>query len=254
MPAQRLDLRVFPDPKRLSQAVAAAFSATACEKASLGKRFSVALTGGRTPRLLYQELATDFRAQVPWTHTHFFWSDERYVPPNHPDSNQRLARESFLDHVPIPPENIHAPLTHLEYPEEAAVLYEKAMKEFFSTGEPGFDWVLLGLGEDGHIASLFPGSPTLDAGGRWVVFVDGSPKPPPQRLTMTLAGINRAACVHFLVTGTGKKDALRASLEGAPDPRRFPAHGVRPENGTVTWWTDASAAAGLSEAFAGTPS
>ena len=225
------ELKIFPDKQSLSRAVAEAFVDSADRLVSEHHRFSVALAGGGTPRLLYELLSGELRKKIPWAHVHFFLSDERYVPRDHPDSNYRLVREAMLVHVAMPPENLHFPRTDFEEPEAAARHYEQSLASFFAPAEPRFDWILLGLGEDGHLASLFPGSSALDETERWVVAVKDSPKPPPVRLTMTLPLINLAGEVHFLVSGREKAEALRSSREGPPNPGQLPAHGVKPQGG-----------------------
>lgn len=235
------DIRLFADKASSSRAVAEAF----VERAWEGDRFSVALAGGSTPQFLYELLATEYRDRVPWERIHFFWSDERYVPLDHAESNTRMVRQALLDRVAVPAENIHVPPVEFADPDEAARRYEEELHRFFGGGEPRLSWVLLGLGEDGHLASLFPGSPSLVESKRSVVAVKDSPKPPPVRLTMTLSLINHAAGIHFLVTGSGKAPALSAALEAPQDPARRPAQGVQPINGTLTWWLDAQAASKL---------
>ena len=235
------DIRLFTDRASLSRAVAEAFVARASES----ERFSVALAGGGTPRLLYELLATECHDRVPWERIHFFWSDERYVPLDHVESNTRMVRQVLLDRVDVPEENIHVPPVELADPEEAARRYEEDLRRFFGSGEPRLGWVLLGLGEDGHLASLFPGSPSLAESNRWVIVVRDSPKPPPVRLTMTLPIINHGSAIHFLVVGAGKATALSSTLEAPEDPSRLPAQAVRPTNGTLTWWLDEQAASKL---------
>lgn len=233
-------LRIFSDQTELNRAVAEAF----VERASASERFSVALAGGNTPRGLYELLATEYQNRVPWGRVHFFWSDERYVPLDHVDSNAFMARQVFLDRVGVPEENIHVPPVGLSDLEEDARQYEEQLRDFFGTGEPRLSWVLLGLGEDGHIASLFPGSLSLAERDRWVIVVRYSPKPPPVRLTMTLPLINRAEEIHVLVAGAGKAEAVSSAIDGAPD-ESLPAQSVRPIDGTLTWWLDDAAASKL---------
>ena len=179
------------------------------EAAQATESFNIALAGGRTPEPLYRALASELRDEVPWERVHAFWSDERYVSATDPMSNVRLARELLLNHVAIPEENVHVPRTDLAEPGDAARRYEETLRERSS-----LDWVLLGLGEDGHIASLFPGRPELEERQRMVVAVYDSPKPPPVRLTLTPAAINGAREVHLLVTGASKRAALQAVLDG----------------------------------------
>ena len=184
-------------------AVARAF----VDAASASERFAVALMGGSTPESFYQHLAAEFADQVPWARVQLFWSDERYLAPDHPDSNVGMARKTFIDAVPIPEANVHAPRTDLSDPDDAARLYEEDVRSLLGH-EPRFDWMLLGLGEDGHVASLFPGGAALEERGRLVVAVRDSPKPPPVRLTMTPSLINLSREIHMLVAGATKHHAL----------------------------------------------
>ena len=157
-------------------------------------------------------------------------------------SNYRMARETLLDHVPCPAGNVHPMPTGLPDPEAAARDYEETLRTYFSKGWPRFDLVLLGLGDEGHTASLFPGSPALEETKRWVVAVK-APAEPPLRLTLTLPALTQAANVYFLVTGSNKAQALHHVLSGSPDPKNYPASGVRLARGTVIWWVDREAAA-----------
>ena len=219
----RRALKCFEDREAMGRAVAAAF----VEAAQAVESFTVALAGGRTVEPLYRCLA-ELQGEVPWERVHVFWSDERYVSPTDPDSNVRMARELLLNHVPIPEENVHAPRTDLAEPGEAARRYEETLREH------SLDWVLLGLGEDGHVASLFLGRPELAEKQRIVVAVHDSPKPPPIRLTLTPAAINAAREVHLLVAGAPKRVALEAVLDGKV---------LDWTAGNVMIWTDRQAAA-----------
>jgi len=236
------DLCIFPSPEALSLAAAEAFAQLANKVIAAKGRFAVALAGGNTPRTIYKLLATDYREQIEWPRVHFFWGDERYVPSNDPDSNYRMAREALFDHVPVLAENVHRMPTEFIQPETAALNYEKTLQDFWPNSLPRFDLIQLGLGPDGHIVSLFPNSPLLEEEHRLVAVVTGSPKPPPTRITLTLPAINHAAQIHFFVTGAEKAEALRATLEGARDLKRFPAQAVQPVNGHVIWWVDEKAA------------
>ncbi|MDR7568726.1 MAG: 6-phosphogluconolactonase [Armatimonadota bacterium] len=197
----------------------------------------VALSGGRTPRRLYELLAEDPR--IPWPQIEVFWGDERYVPPGDPRSNAQMAREALLGRIAIPPENVHPMPTHFGDPEDAARAYETILRAVFGR-RPRFDLVLLGMGSDGHIASLSPGSSALPELERWVVAV-WTEADPPVRLTLTLAAINQARRVDVLATGAEKRQALRRALRGSRDPVRCPASGVRPRDGVVVWWVDRAA-------------
>jgi len=231
------DVRVYPDLESLSRAVAE--SLVLLVQATVGDKghFSMALSGGRTPHLMYRLLADEYRGRIPWSQVHLFWGDERYVPPDDPRSNYRMARESLLNHVPIPADHVHSMPTDLPESEAAARAYEALLRDYFPGPWPRFDLVLLGIGTDGHTASLFPGSPALAEQKRWVVTVR-APAEPPLRLTLTLPVLNHAAHVYFLVAGADKAEALHCALASLSDPVTCPASAVRPVHGDLVWWVD----------------
>jgi len=203
----------------------------------------VALSGGATPRALYSLLATaEFREKIPWPQIHLFWGDERCVPPNHRDSNYGLAYETLISRVPIPKENVYR-MKGGEDPQIAAFDYEQALRQFFGLsgrGLPRFDLIFLGLGEDGHTASLFPGSEVLQEKRRLVcaAYVKRFKS---NRLTLTLPVLNNAANIFFLVAGERKASALREILYGKDARRLLPAQRVRPMKGRLVWFVDAAA-------------
>ena len=205
--------------------------------------FAVALAGGGTPKALYQRLAAEpYRDAVAWPTWLVFFGDERAVPPDHEQSNYRIAREALLDHVPIPPERVYRMEAEREDREEAAREYAALLADTLAHGPggaPRLHCVLLGLGENGHTASLFPGTPALDAQRRWVV-PGVADYEPADRLTVTFPVINAAEMVAFLVTGAGKRDALRGVRDGT-----VPAARVDPGDGTLIWFLDEPAAAAL---------
>jgi 6-phosphogluconolactonase len=172
---------------------------------------------------------------------HVFWGDERYVSADDPASNYRMAKETLLDHVPCPPANVYPMPTHFPSADAAARDYEKTLRNYFGSDWPHFDLSLLGFGEDGHTASLFPNSPVLGERMRWVVAVE-TPAEPSWRLTLTLPAITRAANTYVLVTGSKKASALHQVLTGVADPITYPAAGVRLAEGTLIWWVDRGAA------------
>jgi 6-phosphogluconolactonase len=235
------DLRVFPDVKELSLRAAQAAVRTINNSVRTRGRCSLALSGGNTPRTLYTLLASEFRDQIPWAQTHVFWGDERYVSPDDPESNYRMAKETLLDHVPCPAGNVHPMPTYFPSADAAARDYERTLRNYFRTDWPRFDLNLLGLGDDAHTASLFPGSPALEEPTRWVVAVE-TPADPPLRLTLTLRALTRAANIYVLVAGSRKANALHHVLTGSPDPNTFPAAGVRLAEGRLIWWVDRAAA------------
>lgn len=207
-------------------------------------RFAIALSGGSTPKPLYALLATpDISRRIPWDRVHVFWGDERCVPADHPDNNARMAREALLSHVPIPPANIHAIPTEGE-PEAAAAAYQRTLQDFYgaSTLDPSrplFDVNLLGMGDDGHTASLFPGAPQLDEASAWVVAVRN--QKPETRITLTYPALASARTVLFMVEGAVKEPALTRVFAG---DRALPAARVHAD-GEVIWYLDRSAAPGL---------
>lgn len=233
-----VDVRVLPDAVAVAREAAAHIAALIAAKTAAGGGFSLALSGGRTPRLLYQCLAEDYRDRIPWAHVNIFWSDERYVPHDEPGSNYLMAKETLLAHVPVSPARVHPMPTDLVDPDEAARQYERVLP-------PSCDLVLLGIGSDGHTASLFPGSPALDERQRRVAVECAAPVEPRVRLTLTFQALNQAGNAFFVVTGADKAPALRRILRDSPDYRQCPAVGVRPLGGTVIWWLDTAAASAL---------
>jgi 6-phosphogluconolactonase len=215
-------------------------------------RFVIALSGGSTPERLYRALAGEptFRDAVPWPSVHVCWGDERHVPPAHRDSNYRMAREALLDHVPIPAAQVHRIASEYADPEAAALAYELALRGVFDLKEgerPSFDLLLLGMGADGHTASLFPGSPALRERTRlvvapWVETLGAF------RITLSMPVLTSAARTLLLVAGPEKAAALRDVLEGPHVPERFPVQGLRDSRGTVTWLADRAAASALTAA------
>lgn len=248
MRERRREILVCRDLEEVSHRAAELFVGLADEAVSSTGRFAVALSGGSTPRVLYALLAADqFRQQVPWPKVHLFWGDERCVPPDHPDSNYRMAWESLLDRARIPEENIHRMPGEREDHCRAAAEYEQTLKSFFegAAGElPCFDLVLLGMGADGHTASLFPGTAALEETERLVTshYVE---KGGTYRLTLTGPVINQAANVVFLVSGKAKASVLREVLEGEYQPQRLPAQLIRPAKGSLLFIVDRAAAGKL---------
>jgi 6-phosphogluconolactonase len=213
-----------------------------------GRRFTVALAGGETPRHLYALLASaEYATQVPWERVHVFWGDERHVPPDDPASNYRMAYDALLSRVPIPPENVHRMRAELPDAHEVARTYDDDLRGFFGlqpSALPRFDLVLLGMGADGHTASLFPRTEALHdrehlVAAPWVETLHT------YRLTLTPRVLNHAAMVVFLVSGEGKAATLHAVLEGPLQPDLLPAQLIAPTNGTLLWLVDQAAAAPL---------
>jgi 6-phosphogluconolactonase len=199
---------------------------------------TIALAGGSTPKVVYQALS---KAQFAWDKLHVFWGDERFVPPSHPDSNEKMARENWLDLVPIPAANIHPWPTEAGTPEQCAELYGAELTKYFAAPQPSFDLVLLGMGEDGHTASLFPHTAALGVMDRSTTVgqKDGQP-----RLTLTVPAINNAACVAFIITGASKRPALQQVMATTADSQEYPTRLIQP-TGELIWWFDEAAAADL---------
>jgi 6-phosphogluconolactonase len=213
---------------------------------------TLALSGGSTPRILYELLARPvFAEQIPWQDIHVFWGDERHVPPDHPDSNFRMANQALLSHVPIPAANIHRIPAELPNADTVAVAYADDLRRAFHLGAddqtalPRFDLIMLGMGEDGHTASLFPHSPGLNE-RKALVVANPVPKLDTTRLTFTLPVINNAARVWFLVTGGTKANVLKAVLEGPRQPETLPSQLINPTDGELCFLLDAMSAAALS--------
>ncbi len=241
------EVRRVADAEALARAAAEEIARAAARAVAERGRFTLALSGGDTPRLLYELLADDrepFRTRVPWERTHVFFTDERHVPPDHPDSNARLAKETLLDHVPVA--SVHRFRGESADAAAAADEYERDLRSFFGTAPrdppPRLDLLLLGLGPDGHTASLFPGSDALGerrrlAAAPWVERLRT------YRLTLTLPVLDRGREDLFIVSGAEKADALARTLapeDAAAEPT--PAARVRPRDGELVWIVDAAAA------------
>ena len=234
------EIKVVPDAKDLPREAAERIvTAAAAKLADNQHTFSLVLSGGSTPKLLYQLLATpEYRDRLNWSKVEIYFGDERCVGPEHPDSNYRMAHEAMLGKLPIPECNVHRMRGEIP-PEQAAVEYGQLLKGKFHDGGP--DLVLLGMGDDGHTASLFPGTAALDETHHRCV-ANHVEKLDTWRLTMTYPFLNRAHAVLILVEGTKKAERLQQVLEGERDPKRLPIQGIRPA-GTLTWMVDAAAAA-----------
>jgi 6-phosphogluconolactonase len=238
----RRSILVYDNPEQLAEAAALQFINSAQAAISLQGRFSVAVAGGNTPKRVYELLASErYRGRIEWSSVHIFFGDERCVPPDHPDSNYRMVKESLLTHVPIPTVNVHR-MRGEDDPTLSARLYEEELRAFFEAGAwPCFDLVLLGMGEDGHTASLFPGTAALREKKAWVV-ANWVEQLKTFRLTLTAAAICSAAYIVFLVTGEAKARRLHEVLSGPRDAERLPAQLIRPVNGSLEWLVDKAAA------------
>jgi 6-phosphogluconolactonase len=239
------DIKITRDALDLAKQAANHFISLSQAAVQNQKQFTVVLSGGSTPRGMYSLLASEnFRRRVEWEKVYIFWGDERVVPPNHPDSNYLLASQTLLDQVQLPAKNIHRIHGELD-PKEAAKQYEQELTSFFTPtpgGIPQFDLVLLGLGEDGHTASLFAGTNALTEQTRWVA-ENYIHKLNEWRITLTPPIINASKNVIFLVSGERKAKALRGVLVESQRAEKFPAQMIQPKVGEMMWFIDKSAAA-----------
>ncbi len=205
-------------------------------------RFTVAFSGGSLPKLVCPSLvALPLKEQIDWSSWHVFWADERCVPLEHSESNYRLTKEYLFDHVDLLPAQIY-PIEPTLSPAQAAQTYQSNLQNLFQTELPTFDLILLGMGPDGHTASLFPQHALLNETNRWVAPITDSPKPPPERITLTLPVINHARQVVFVATGASKADILPQVLVGNP---AYPAQHVHPDYGQLHWFVDEAAAVNI---------
>lgn len=238
----RMDSRVFDDLDALSRGALDELLRVLRDAIAQRGRFAIALAGGNTPAKLYSLWADVAAASTPWNQVHLFFGDERYVAADSPFSNFRMAREMLITRVPIPAANVHPMLGPDTYPSQtaAAEAYEAELRKFFGSEPPAFDVQLLGLGVEGHVASLFPDSPALKETQKWVMAVE-APVKPPQRLTLTPAVLNRGRNTFFLVAGENKREIV-AALRAEPDsrPSQYPAGIIRPE-GRALWFLDQAA-------------
>lgn len=245
----RGELRVYGDAEQLARAAAELFVTLAAESIKARGRFRVALSGGSTPRRVYELLASNgFRRRVDWDRVDFFWGDERYVPADDRDSNYRMTAEALLRQVPVPAANVHRPPTEISPPGAAAGAYEDDIRRSFGdlSSLPQFDLVYLGLGTNGHTASLFPYSPALKETSR-LVLADFVAEVNTWRISMSAPLLNRGRTVAFLVEGQQKAEVLRDVLLGPPDQERLPAQLIDPE-GNLLWMVDEAAASLLPRA------
>lgn len=235
---------LHPDLESLSRAAAEAVVAAAKDAVAQRRRFALALAGGGTPQRLYELLATEpYRSQMPWEQTYLFWGDERFVPIDHEHSNYRMAHEALLQHLLLSPSQVFRMPTEGVSPEACAHTYETGLRSFFEQSEATFDLALLGLGSDGHTASLFPeNAPHAHTTERWVEAVIAPPRlAVAQRLTLTLPCLNASRRVFFLAAGAGKADPVRRILARTDDAAELPAAHIQAQE-EVIWFLDEAAA------------
>ncbi|RFS21357.1 6-phosphogluconolactonase [Chitinophaga silvatica] len=239
-----MELHVAKDPVQLSENVAAWISNYILEVLQKQERFTFVLSGGNTPKQLYTLLAkAPYNMMIPWERIHFFWGDERAVPFEDDRNNAKMAFETLLDKVNVNPENIHIMRTDIS-PEASATEYEEILNNYFGKEKTTFDLVLLGMGDDGHTLSLFPGLPIVHEHKAWVksLWLEAQNM---YRITLTAPVVNLAACVVFLATGEGKAITLKNVIDGTFDAEKFPSQLIRPQNGELHWFVDEAAAGAL---------
>lgn len=251
MRRDRPDIQIVANAEELSRVAAEEFLRLAGEAIRAKGVFAVALSGGSTPKRLYLLLASDskpsLRTRLPWDKIHFFWGDERHVPSDHPESNYRMAHEAMLSRVPLPAENVHRIQTENPDAHKAAEQYEQTLREFFRLAQeqlPRFDLVLLGMGPDGHTASLFPGTDAVREQKR-LVAAPWVEKLKTFRVTLTPPVLNNAAHIIFFVTGADKAKTLQEVLQGNYQPDLYPSQVIRPTAGRLLWLVDEAAASHL---------
>lgn len=241
------ELVVCSDAEELNRRAAEQFVRLATESVAASGRFTVALSGGSTPKALYFLLASEtFLPLVPWAKVYFFWGDERCVPPDHSESNYGMARVMMLDKIPVPKENVYPVPTERGNAQKVAAEYERILRAFFHFNQgrqPRFDLILLGMGEDGHTASLFPSTAALEERG--TVTANDTRRLGTDRITLTIPAINQAAHIVFLVSGSSKASVLKEVLEGQDQPARLPSQSIQPVEGELLFLVDRAAASDL---------
>jgi 6-phosphogluconolactonase len=243
------EIQIVENGEAVSRAAAEMLVSLALKKLKSKESIAIALSGGSTPRNMFALLVNDAALcnRMPWDSVHFFWGDERHVPPDHTDSNFRMANQALLSRVPVSPENIHRIRAENPDADKAAEDYEQELREFFKleTGQlPAFDCVFLGMGLDGHTASLFPGTKALHEHERLVVS-NWVGKFQSYRITMTAPVLNNADMVIFHITGEEKAEPLRVVLEGQKQTDLFPSQLIEPTHGKLLWLVDQAAAGQL---------
>jgi len=248
-------IKILPDVAAIAQQAASIFVNAAQQAVRERGVFRVALSGGSTPKALHALLVSDaFRPQLPWDKMQIFFGDERHVPPDHPDSNFRMASETLISKSPLKPEQVHRIKAELQDSEQAAKDYEQILRTQFALkpGElPRFDLMLLGMGNEGHTLSLFPGTTALRDNGRLVVRTWVG-KLYTERITCTAPVANNSAVVIFMIAGADKAPALKAVLEGPYEPEQLPAQLIKPADGKLIFLVDAAAGGMLSQKLAAT--
>jgi 6-phosphogluconolactonase len=241
-----MEIHIAADARQLSENLASWISDCIQKVLKKQDRFTFVLSGGSTPKQLYKLLAdSPYKETIPWNKVHFFWGDERAVPFEDDRNNARMCYDELLDKVPVPAENIHVMRTDID-PEASAIEYGKILKQYFKEDEATFDIVLLGMGDDGHTLSLFPGTEVIHEAESWTAafFLQAQDM---YRITLTAPVVNAASHVVFMAVGAGKADTLKSVLEGEKNLDKFPSQIIKPVNGALHWFVDEAAAATLNK-------
>jgi len=231
------EIRKFQNLETLSAALAKSLVNVINETLHEKKVFLIAISGGTTPQRLYKLIGGTYDKTIPWNAVHVFFCDERYVPHDDRQSNYQMVKENLLDLISIPQENVHPISTDYPNPDESAQVYERELRKYFQDDGSAFDLVLLGMGKEGHTASLFPGSPALDEEKKWVAAVEVNASPR-RRITLTYTILNRAARIYFVISGSEKMGAFSEVAKPNVDFHIYPAAGIVPYNGKLVWWID----------------
>jgi len=239
-----MELHIYKDADELSHAVAKWIADAIASTLKKSGRFTIALSGGSTPKLLHKILAAPpYKDLIDWSKLHIFWGDERDVPFTDDRNNAKMAYDTLLNFVMVPPSQIHVMRTDIPA-EESAAEYEKTLHEYFDNSPNSFDLVLLGMGDDGHTLSLFPGTAAVHEEKAWTIayYLKAQDM---SRITLTKTIVNKAARIAFMTTGTGKAHALKEVQQGVYNPDLYPSQEIRPVAGELHWFVDQAAAAGL---------
>lgn len=241
-----MTLHIQPDPAAVSKELAEWITSTIESVLSRQDRFTFVVTGGNSPKALYELLATEpYKSRIDWSRVHIFWGDERAVPYEDERNNARMTYQHLLNKVPVVKEQVHLMDTAIS-PDASAKAYEAILKQYFSESGPSFDLVLSGMGDDGHTLSLFPGTAVIHEKEAWVKSFYLEPQQM-YRITLTAPVVNRAAKLVFLTFGAGKAKALKEVLEGAPNVDLYPSQIIQPDSGELHWFVDEAAASLLSK-------
>ena len=241
-----MELYTFDDKEIMSEQLASWIESLVQDTLKKQDLFTLVLSGGGTPKLLFEKLASDkYKDKIDWKRVHIFWGDERVVPFEDDRNNAKMAYDILINHINVPPEQVHIMRTDIE-PKLAAEEYQKILHHYFDNTSNSFDLVLLGMGDDGHTLSLFPGSPIIEEHERWVNSVYNEQQKM-YRITLMPAIVNKASNIAFMVEGAKKANVLQQVIEGPYIPMKLPAQIIKPVNGQLSWFLDKAAVTELNQ-------